>query len=78
MLVLLLAGSLPLKMISSSLDVVSHKNTRYQKVCMCVLRLVSIKVAEISAHHLQFKCMGRHFFTVFLLPSLHRECYHTL
>ena len=30
---------------------------------------------EISAHHLQLKCMGGHFFPV---PSLHREYYHTL
>ena len=29
---------------------------------MCVLRLVSIILGEISAHHLQLKCMGGHFF----------------
>ena len=32
-------------------------------------------LAEISAHHLQLKCMGGHVFSV---PSLHREYYRTL
>ena len=31
---------------------------------MCVLRLVSIILAEISAHHFQLKCIGGHFFSV--------------
>ena len=31
---------------------------------MCLLRLVSLILAEISAHHLQLKCMGGHFFFV--------------
>ena len=30
---------------------------------MCLLRLVSIILAEISAHHLQLKCMGGYFFS---------------
>ena len=29
---------------------------------MCTLRLISIILAEISAHHLQLKCIGSHFF----------------
>ena len=41
---------------------------------MCVLRLVSIILSEISAHHFQLKRMGCHFFSV---PSLHREYYRT-
>ena len=31
--------------------------------------------AEISAYHLQLKCMGGHFFSG---PTLHREYYRTL
>ena len=31
---------------------------------MYVLKLVSILLAEISAHHLQLKCMGGHCFSV--------------
>ena len=42
---------------------------------MCVLRLVSVILAEISAHHLQLKCMGGHFCSV---PSLHREYYRLI
>ena len=33
-------------------DVVSHKNSRYQKVC-----LYWDILAKISAHHLQLKCI---------------------
>ena len=47
-------ASFATKMISSCLeDVVSHKNTRYQRVAMCVLDLSNthiIILAEISAH----------------------------
>ena len=38
-------------------DVVSHKNSRHQKVCMNYLYIL----AEISAHHLQLKCMRQSF-----------------
>ena len=60
-----------LRNISSYLeDVVGHKNTRNQKVC--VQRIISIILVEISAHHLQLKSMGGHVF------KCHREYYHTL
>ena len=50
-----------LKRISGCLeDVVSHKTLDIKS--MCVLRVVSIILAEISAHHFQLKCIGGHFF----------------
>ena len=36
-------------------DVGSHKNARYEKVC--VLKRICV-LPEISAHHLQLNCMG--------------------
>ena len=63
-----------LKKISGHLKgIVSYKNTQYI-VSMYIFTYLYI-LPEISAYHLQLKCMGGHFVSG---PSLHREYYRTL
>ena len=56
------------------LDGIGSHKTLDMNMYVCIKTYLYI-LPEISAHHLQLKCMGGHFFSV---PSLHREYYRTL
>ena len=61
-----------LTVIPSSSSLINHASY----IVICVLNKTYLYILpEISAHHLQLKCIGGHFVSV---PSLHREYYRTL
>ena len=64
----------PLKTFSGHLeDIVSHKNTQYQKVCLYLN--LSVYISRDFSSLVAIEMYGWPFFSV---PSLHREYYRTL